>query len=182
MSAEPLPFEPRKPLRLDIGCGPNKRGEEFTSVDLFGTPDIKAQMWDLPFPDGCVHEIWSAHTLEHASNTEVPKALKEWLRVLRPGGRAIIQVPNFDYVAKYWLTGPNRQWAEAMVFGTQVTDGEFHKTAFTAGILRADLEAAGFDVLRIEMRWAHSQETLQAVCVKPMKVKLKASNGNGVSG
>jgi len=29
------------------------------------------------------------------------------------------------------------------------------------------LEAAGFEVKRIEMRWTHAQETLQAVCSKP---------------
>jgi hypothetical protein len=88
--------------------------------------------------------------------------------------RAIIRVPNFDYVAKYWLTGPDRGWAEAMVFGLQRNqltgepdEGEFHRSAFTTAILKADLEAAGFEVLRVEMRWTHNQETLQAVARKP---------------
>jgi hypothetical protein len=94
-------------------------------------------------------------------------ALAEFLRVLKPRARAIIRVPNFDYVAKYWLTGPDRGWAEAMVFGLQSAEGEFHKSAFTNAILRADLEAAGFEVLRVEMRWTHNQETLQAVARKP---------------
>jgi ribosome maturation factor RimP len=60
-----------------------------------------------------------------------------------------------------------------MVFGLQVNqatgepdEGEFHRSAFTTAILRADLEAAGFEVLRVEMRWTHSQETLQAVARK----------------
>ena len=61
-----------------------------------------------------------------------------------------------------------------MVFGLQVNQltgepdpGEFHRSAHTAGSLRADLEAAGFEVLRVEMRWTHNQETLQAVARKP---------------
>jgi len=157
-----------KMIKLDIGGGTNKRGEEYTSVDLQNA-DVIATMWALPFKDNSIHEIWTSHTLEHAPMAKVPVALKEWFRVLRLGGRCIVQVPNFDYVAKYWLTGGDRIWAEAMVFGNQAHEGEFHKCAFTASVLKADLEAAGFEVKRIELRWIHSQETLQAVCIKPNK-------------
>jgi len=124
-------------------------------------------MWKIPLEDGCVEEIWSSHTLEHAPMAKVPETLKEWFRVLKPGGRAIIQVPNFDYVAKYWLTGENRIWAEQMVFGMQTSEGQFHRAAFTPSLLRSDLEANGFKVERVEFRWSHSQETLQAVATKP---------------
>lgn len=157
------------PVKLDIGGGTNKRGDDYTSVDIQNA-DVIAEMWNLPFEDNSVDEIWSSHTLEHAPMCQVPLTLAEWFRVLKPNGRAIIQVPNFDYVAKYWLTGPDRIWAEAMVFGHQAHEGEFHKSAFTAALLRADLEAAGFEVKRIEMRWTHNQETLQAVCVKTIMV------------
>jgi ribosome maturation factor RimP len=54
-----------------------------------------------------------------------------------------------------------------MVFGLQTSDGEFHKSAHTAGSIKADVEAAGFECLRVEMRWTHNQETLQAVARKP---------------
>lgn len=155
------------PLRLDIGGAAEPYApDEYTSVDIGGEPDVQASATDLPFGDGTVDAIWASHILEHLAVAEVPVALAEWLRVLRPGSRAIIRVPNFDYVAKYWLTGPDRGWAESMVFGHQANEGEFHKSAFTAGILRADLEAAGFEVLRVEMRWTHNQETLQAVARK----------------
>jgi predicted SAM-dependent methyltransferase len=154
-------------MKLDIGGGRDKRGEDFTSVDLFGEPDIRAEMDAIPVADGSVDEIWSSHTLEHQSMAKVAGTLKEWHRVLKPGGRAIVSVPNFDYVARYWLTGADRAWAEMMVFGTQLTDGEHHKSAFTAALLRGDLEAAGFTVKRVEIRWSHNQETLQAVAVKP---------------
>ncbi len=156
-------------MKLDIGSSAStKRDEDFTTIDAFDdTADVKAEMWALPFADNTVQMIWASHTLEHASVYQVAATLREWVRVLKPGGQAIISVPNFDYVAKYWLTGPDRAWAEAMVFGLQVNEGHFHKCAFTASGLRADCEAAGFKVARIEMRWTHNQETLQAVCEKP---------------
>ena len=155
-------------VKLDIGGGTYKRDEDYTSVDIQGG-DVTAEMWDLPYDDDVIEFIWSSQTLEHVGIYKVSQTLKEWYRVLKFGGKAIISVPNFDYVAKYWLTGPDRAWAEAMVFGHQAHDGEYHKCAFTAASLRADLEAAGFKVERIEMRWSHTQETLQAVCKKEKK-------------
>jgi predicted SAM-dependent methyltransferase len=123
-------------------------------------------MWDLPFEDNSIEEIYSSHALEHVAISKVPETLREWFRVLKPGGKAIIQVPDFNYVAKYWLTGMDRTWAEEMIFGNQAHEGEFHKCAFTHELLKGDLEAAGFEVRRVEMRWSHNQDTLQAVCCK----------------
>jgi len=155
-------------VKLDIGggTGTGKRDEDFIAVDLIGG-DVTATMWGLPFKSNSVDFIWSSHTLEHSGIFKVAETLKEIFRVLKVGGKAIIQVPDFDYVAKYWLIGSDRVWAEQMVFGQQTNDGEVHKCAFTAATLRADLETAGFEVKRVEMRWSHTQETLQAVCCKP---------------
>lgn len=156
------------PLRLDIGGAAGPWGpEEYTTVDLYGDPDVRADMGDLPFMDDTVDAIWASHVLEHCAMGLVPSVLAEWLRVLRPHARAIIRVPNFDYVAKYWLTGEDRAWAEAMVFGLQTEAGEFHKSAFSPSLLKGDLEGVGFECLRVEMRWTHGQETLQAVARKP---------------
>lgn len=180
-------------VKLDVGCGAEPRGEDFITVDRYvGSPvhvrrlvkqddgtmaevvapepltaDIQADMWDIPVPDASIDEIWCSHALEHVPMRQVPAALKEFLRILKPGARAIIQVPNFDYVARYWLTGGDRPWAEQMVFGLQDHEGEFHKAAWNSLLLRGDCEGVGFEVLRIEMRWTHNQETLQAVCKKP---------------
>lgn len=157
-----------KPLRIDIGgAGEPYAPDEYTVVDIAEGAAIHGDIRALPFEEGEVDAIWCSHTLEHVAIADIPVALAECRRVLRPGGRAIFRVPNFDYVAKYWLTGPDRMWAEAMVFGLQSDEGQFHRSAHTAGSLKADLEGAGFEVLRVEMRWTHGQETLQAVARKP---------------
>lgn len=154
-------------LKLDIGGGTHKCGEDFISVDIQGA-DVIAQMWALPFADESIDFIFSSHTLEHSGIHKVAPTLAEWFRVLKVGGAAIIRVPDFDYVAQYWLTGPDRVWAEMIVFGHQAHEGEYHKCAFTAESLRRNLETAGFTVAKVGTCWSHTQRTLEAVCSKPL--------------
>jgi SAM-dependent methyltransferase len=47
---------------------------------------------DLPFADGSFDAVYSMGTIEHFDDTA--RAVREIWRVLRPGGRAIIGVPN----------------------------------------------------------------------------------------
>ena len=47
---------------------------------------------ELPFRDGSFDAIYSMGTIEHFDETE--RAVREMARVLKPGGRAIVGVPN----------------------------------------------------------------------------------------
>jgi SAM-dependent methyltransferase len=47
---------------------------------------------DIPFADASFDAVYSMGTIEHFDETE--RAVQEIVRVLRPGGRAIIGVPN----------------------------------------------------------------------------------------
>jgi S-adenosylmethionine decarboxylase len=53
---------------------------------------VGADVRALPFRDGSFDAIYSMGTIEHFEETE--KAVEELFRVLKPGGRAIIGVPN----------------------------------------------------------------------------------------
>jgi SAM-dependent methyltransferase len=66
-------------------------GGEFrrAGVALAGTvADVRA----IPFRDGSFDAVYSMGTVEHFEETE--QAVEEIFRVVRPGGRAIIGVPN----------------------------------------------------------------------------------------
>ena len=53
---------------------------------------VVADVRDIPFADASFDAIYSMGTIEHFDGTE--RAVEEMARVLRPGGRAIVGVPN----------------------------------------------------------------------------------------
>ena len=54
-------------------------------------PSIKIDITDIPFPDNSFDLILCNHVLEHIPDDR--KAMKQLLRVLKPQGKAILQVP-----------------------------------------------------------------------------------------
>jgi len=60
-----------------------------------GQPVARAAGEHLPFADGTFDLILSHEVLEHVADDR--KAVAEVTRVLRPGGRAVLFVPNRGY-------------------------------------------------------------------------------------
>jgi predicted SAM-dependent methyltransferase len=84
-----------KPIRLEIGSGP--RGlSDWTSLDRNIGAHVQHDLTKpLPFPDGSVDEVYSSHVLEHFTYPRpLLSVLEECHRVLKPGGRIRIAVPN----------------------------------------------------------------------------------------
>jgi predicted SAM-dependent methyltransferase len=100
-----------KPRLLHVGCGhakPERLPSVFREweeirldVDPSVEPDIVTSMTDIDaIADASVDAIWSSHNLEHLESHEVPLALREWRRVLRPAGIAFMTLPDLAQVAK----------------------------------------------------------------------------------
>lgn len=102
--------ETKRLLKLDLGCGPNKRSgffgvdsRAFEGVDIVA--DLK-QAW--PWEDGSVEEIHASHMLEHFTATERVHLFNQMYRVMIPGAKATIITP-------YWASNraygdPTHQW------------------------------------------------------------------------
>ena len=73
-------------LRVDLGCGPNKRSG-CLGIDSFAYPnvdlvqDLDAPRWDLP--DSCCKEIWGNQMIEHVRNLRA--FFSEIHRIAQPG-------------------------------------------------------------------------------------------------
>lgn len=88
---------------LHVGCGgdslpPWLGGEEVRlDIDPACAPDIVASMIDMG-DIGEFEAVYCSHALEHLCPHDLPTALSEFLRVLRPGGVAIVVVPDLEDV------------------------------------------------------------------------------------
>lgn len=92
---------------------------------------------DLPFRDNAFDAIYSMGTIEHFAETE--RAVAEMLRVLKPGGRAIVGVPNRHDPFLRPLLATVMQAVGAYGYG--------YEKSYSRKGLRQMLEAAGFDVV-----------------------------------
>ena len=81
---------------LEIGPG-RYRLPGFETLDIVGGCNID-YVWDaakrLPFKDNTFDLIYASHVLEHIPWYMTEQVLKEWVRVLKPGGWLEVWVPD----------------------------------------------------------------------------------------
>lgn len=91
---------PAGDLRLHLGCGAiNCPG--FVNVDGIDYPYVhyvQSLTHLTRFRDASVAFIYSSHTLEHFPRAQTVSILQEWYRVLVPGGKLCVSVPDFDCI------------------------------------------------------------------------------------
>jgi predicted SAM-dependent methyltransferase len=157
---------------LNVGCGYPLRqklhrhfhGPEWREIrldlDPAVQPDIVCSITDIsPVAADWVDAVWSSHNLEHLQRHEVPLALAEFLRVLKPHGLLLVTLPDLQQVAR--LVAEDRLEESAyvsqsgpitpldMIFGHTASlarGNQFmaHRTGFTARSLHKLLIEAGF--------------------------------------
>jgi ubiquinone/menaquinone biosynthesis C-methylase UbiE len=175
---------------LHVGCGPADteslhqrfRGNDWHEIrldlDPDAKPDVVASITDMrQIADNSADAVWSAHNLEHLSAHEVPLALGEFFRVLKPDGFALITLPDLQQVAEFIVAdkledvayespaGPIMPLDCVYGLGRAIAAGHSlmaHRTGFTEKTLRKHLEGAGFCDVRISFSpfalWAEASK------------------------
>jgi SAM-dependent methyltransferase len=168
----PSAFSDRKRV-LNGGSGPQsgtslhaifKNGgwsEVRLDINPATVPDVIGSITNMraSFSSASFDAVWSSHSLEHLDSYEVPAALREFRRVLKPDGFALITCPDLESVVAALLEhGPDHvSYVSAigpitsldMLFGHSgsIAAGNrhmSHRTGFTAGRLGNLLLGAGF--------------------------------------
>jgi len=165
---------------LHVGCGaatiekmtPGFRSGDWQEVRFDINPgvrpDIVGTITDMTaVPTDSVDAVYSSHNVEHVYAHEVPSVLREFLRVLKPGGFAVITCPDIESVAGQVAAGklidPLYQSpagpisALDIMYGhtPAIANGEVymaHRTAFTAKTLSDHMMSAGFGVVGMRRR------------------------------
>ena len=130
-------------------------------IDAGAVPDLVGSVTDMrsSVSSGSFDAVWSSHSLEHLHTHEVPSALAEFRRILKPDGFALMACPDLAAVAAMLLDRGAEHVAYVsavgpiapldMLFGhsASIAKGNgymAHKTGFTAARLGRLLLEAGF--------------------------------------
>ena len=169
---------PMQKTVLHVGCGvhtPDKlheafRGDDWRELRLdinpAVNPDILASITAMtPVENASCDALYSSHNLEHLHPHEVPVALGEFRRVLKPYGFALITVPDLQQAAAFLAedkaeepllhTNKGPITALDMLYGFRpfLANGNLfmaHNFGFTASTLRVALLGAGFAHVVVE--------------------------------
>lgn len=145
-------------IKLNIGAGATVI-PGYTAVDR----KLGSEAFPLQYANDSVEEIRASHILEHFSFRDVPQVLNDWYRVLQPGGRVRIAVPDMDKVAKK----EHPHWRFALM-GGQTNDDDFHRSVFDEGLLSAYLHKAGFVGIQ------HWESDIIDTATHPLSLNLEA--------
>jgi SAM-dependent methyltransferase len=193
MSNDPSQAAPGRKTVLNVGCGaetahpihPMFRTPQWRQIrldiDAGAKPDIVADMIDMWMVEAdSVDAVHSSHNLEHLFAHEVPRALREFYRVLKPGGLLLLAVPDLMAIAEAVVAGKLEQpiytspagpiCAVDSLYGHRgwIARGQVfmaHKTGFTAETIAQKLAAAGY--ARVKATREPEHFNLWAIGYKP---------------
>lgn len=159
-SARRLQLDPGGTNLLDLGAA-DTPADGFVAIDFFGRKGVYGA--DLRYPllidDATVDGIFTEHTFEHMAFDDVRRLVGECFRVLKPGGRIRVIVPDVSiFVARYqandvawfreWarvsLLPRGRQFVTPMQAISFITQEYGHRSAWDFASLAKVLGDAGF--------------------------------------
>jgi predicted SAM-dependent methyltransferase len=157
---------------LHIGCGPKRKDrttrgfntpdwtEIRLDIDASVSPDVIGTMTDMSAVDTeSVDAVYSSHNIEHLYPHEVPLALAEFLRVLKPDGFFVVTCPDLqsvcaliaqDKLTEAAYTSPAGPIAPLdILYGHRpaMAQGNLymaHRCGFTQKVLSGTLQSCGF--------------------------------------
>ncbi len=153
---------------LYVGCGWDQQAHPIfkdwdlvrLDVDPSVKPDVVASMTQMrPVATASMDAVYSRHNLEHLEYHEVALALAEFRRVLKPGGFALIIVPDMLTVAELVVQGKLEEVIGIspagpiapidMMYGFRpaLKQGKYymaHRMGFTQRTLTQHIVSAGF--------------------------------------
>jgi predicted SAM-dependent methyltransferase len=177
-----------EPIRLNYGCG-DSRVDGYVGIDVRSCrgADHVLPAWNTsPFEPDSVSEIYSRHMLEHLGPQDLPRTLRAWLSILRPGGVMRAVVPDLAFHARQllgelasWTQDPEENLAHALAgfYGWHDparggANEDAHRWGYTWETLSRALGEAGYVFV---------QRIVEGPDSEPWHLQVTAAKPEGVS-
>jgi predicted SAM-dependent methyltransferase len=132
-------------MKLHLGCW-HRRLDGYVNIDIkHENADVHADIQYLPYENNTIDEIYASHVLEHFGRHEFLAVLKEWNRVLKPGGSVYIAVPDIESAFKYYEKHKDLRVLYGLFWGGQRDEYDYHKFGFTFDTLSKYLNETNFE-------------------------------------
>jgi predicted SAM-dependent methyltransferase len=143
-------------MKLHIGGEETKDGWKILNISQKPGVDFIGDISDLRmFENDSATDVYASHVFEHVKRVKAVDALKEIRRVLKPGGKFYLSVPDLDILCHTFINpiaSPDMKFnVMRMMFGGQLDDYDFHFSGWNQVFLFNFLSEAGYsDANRVE--------------------------------
>jgi predicted SAM-dependent methyltransferase len=164
-------FYQEKHKTIEVGGGKTPPYKGALNVDLldYHTVDIIADLLlGLPFLNDELDKIVSVATLEHFNIPSINKILKEFYRVLRPGGELEVSVPSLKKAFAHYNNFGCDDILLRYLHGAQKDEYDIHLAVLDFERLRSLLEDAGFsNITEVDYDYAlHDKELMMKILAR----------------
>ena len=134
-------------IKINMGCGWRDFGKDWTHIDGGDYSHLDSKdIFNLPYENNSVDLIYASHVIEYFNREEVKDVLNEWIRVLKPGAKLRLAVPNFEaMIGLYWSGQYPLENFLGPLYG-QMPMGEetiYHRTTYDSTSLKNLLSELG---------------------------------------
>lgn len=140
-------------IKINMGCGWRNFGTDWIHIDAgsYEHLDYKS-ITELEMQDDTVDLIYASHVIEYFDRETVKPLLEEWKRAMKSGAILRLAVPNFEALARLYVTGEIKlSQAVGPLYGRMSMADEtiYHKTTYDFDSLKKVLESSGFVNVRL---------------------------------
>lgn len=136
-------------MKLHIGGETPKPGWKILNIQPKPHVDYIGDISDLSqFSDETFDEVYASHVFEHVRQKDIHNTLIGINRIVVPGGKLHLSVPDMDELCQLYLNKAlnfEQRWhVMRMIFGGQVDSYDFHYVGWNSESLTAYLLNSGF--------------------------------------
>lgn len=141
-------------MKLHLGCGGTYL-DGYTNIDYPVTDktimNVKADIYQdirtLEYSINSIDEIRNHHVFEHFNRVESLKVLLQWRNWLKPGGKLVVETPDFFWCSFLYIISPFkfRMHLSRHIFGTQEAFWANHLDGWDKAKLKKVLSLLGFE-------------------------------------